>query len=134
MDLKLVRIEESDAGIFSEVRDVKTNKVLWLTAEHSYLGKPKLYDGVFTCVRGMHRLEGMTQDFETFEITGVTGHTDILWHVGNWPQIDSAGCLLMGEGKAPSSKGPMVTASKQAFAEFMSKQVGVQTFSLTVIS
>lgn len=133
MDLKLVRTTEGPEGIFSELRDAKFNKVLWLTAEHSYDGKPKLYDGTFTCVRGIHRLHDNVP-FEAFEITGVTGHTGILFHIGNWPQIDSDGCCLLGEGSAPSSKGPMVTASKQAFAEFMQRQTGLEHFLLTVVS
>lgn len=132
MDLTLVRTEESEEGIFSELRDAK-GKVLWLVAEHAYDGKPKLYAGTFTCARGTHKLHD-NKPFEAFEITGVDGHTGILFHVGNWPQIDSDGCCLLGEGKALSSKGPMVTASRQAFTEFMDKQAGIDSFILTVRS
>lgn len=132
MDLKLVRISESNDGVFSDLKDL-TGKTLWLTAEHAYDGKAKLINGVYKCVRGIHKLHNNVP-FEAFEITGVEGHTGILFHVGNWPQIDSNGCVLLGEGQAPSSKGPMVTASKQAFAEFMAKQAGLDSFTLTVIS
>lgn len=133
MDLKLVRTTEGPDGIFSELRDAKFNKVLWLTLEHSFYGKPKIPDGIFTCVRGQHRLHGMTEDFTTFEVTGVEGHSGLLIHTGNW-NSDSDGCILLGEGSASSSKGPMVTASKQAFAEFMQRQAGVDSFTLTVQS
>jgi Family of unknown function (DUF5675) len=132
MMLTLTRREMREDGIFSELTDEK-GKIIAKTLEHSYDCKPKLYDGEFTCVRGKHRLEGMTHDFETFEITGVSGHTNILWHTGNW-NADSMGCVLLGAGIAQSSKGQMITGSKQTFADFLSLLQGIDSFQLVVQS
>jgi hypothetical protein len=130
MMLTLARQEFRPDGIFSVLTDYK-GKILAHTLEHSYECKPKLYDGEFTCVRGQHQLEGMKQPFETFEITGVTGHTNILFHSGNWND-DSAGCVLVGEGIAQSDKGQMITASKQCFASLMTLLTGMDSFQLIV--
>ena len=130
MTLYLCREEKREDGIFSELRD-ESGKVLFQTLDHSYDCVPKLFDGTFKCVRGMHRLEGMTSDFETFEITGVTGHTDILFHSGNWNK-DSAGCVLLGLGIAQSPQGQMLTSSHQAFAEFIELTKGIDSFTLVV--
>lgn len=141
MTLTLTRIFDRSDGIFSELTDEK-GKIIARTLEHAYMFvndvskeryEPKLYDGTFTCKRSMHRLHGMKNDFETFEITGVKDHTNILFHWGNW-HTDSDGCVLLGEGIASSSKGQMITASKQAFAEFMELLTGVNEFSLVVQS
>ena len=130
MILKLIRVEHRDDGIFSELMDEK-GKIIARTLEHSYDKKPKLYDGQFTCVRGMHQLRSMRQPFETFEITGVQGHSNILFHAGNWNE-DSEGCVLLGEGTAYSPKGQMITASRQTFMNFMDMLNGINTFTLIV--
>src|SRR4051812_34647731 len=95
MNLKLVRKEFRQDGIFSELYDEQDNLIAH-TLEHAYLlgGKgpgeegytyiPKIPNGTFTCQRGPHRLHGMDHDFETFEITGVEGHDNLLFHWGNY--------------------------------------------------
>lgn len=135
MDLVITRVENREDGIFSEIKNAKM-EVLFHTLEHAYetgtQWLPKIPNGTFTCVRGPHRLHGMTQDFITFEITGVDGHVDLLFHWGNW-NADSEGCILLGEGIAQSSKGQMITSSKVAFEAFMKLQEGLDQFQLTVL-
>lgn len=131
MTLRLRRIEFREDGIFSELYD-PNGKILAHTLEHSYDLKPKLYDGTFTCVRGMHKLHNNVP-FQTFMIAGVTGHTGILFHVGNW-NADSDGCVLLGAGIAQSSKGQMVTGSITTFTEFMTLLQGLDQFELIVES
>lgn len=128
MDLTLQRTELEPDGIFSELRDERGNLVA-TTVEHSYECTPKLPPGVYVCKRGMHRLEGMTEPFETFEITGVVGHTNILFHVGN-TQDDSHGCVCLGSERI----GKMVAQSRVTFVKFMELQAGLDSFSLTVIA
>lgn len=123
-------MEYRDDGIFSELRD-ETGKVIAHTLEHSYDKKPKVELGAYKCVRGPHRLHGMVSDFETFEITGVQGHTGVLFHWGNWND-DSNGCVLLGEGIAASQKGQMVTNSRKTFQEFMDMLEGQNSFTLMV--
>lgn len=117
-------------GIFSELKDQNGN-LLAHTLEHSYDGLPKILNGTFTCVRGPHRLHNMTEDFTTFEITGVIGHKDLLFHWGNFNK-DSEGCVLLGQSEELVNGVEMVTTSRPTFAKFMSGLEGVDTFTLIV--
>lgn len=129
MDLILQRLEYKEDGIISELKD-ESGKHIAYTLEHSYDSKPKLNNGTHACVRGIHRLhDGIP--FETFEITGVPGHTGILIHAGNF-NADSDGCCLIGASYTTSNQGTMVTASKATFAHFMNMMNGVDQFNLSV--
>jgi hypothetical protein len=70
----------------------------------------------------------MVNPFETFEVTGVTWHTGILFHPGN-TEKDSSGCILLGTG----INGFTLSNSREAFAFFMSGLEGLDTFNLTVV-
>jgi hypothetical protein len=144
MDLFLIRNSKRPDGIFSNLVSSVDGAVLpgsvAVTVEHAYLGdggyQPKLQNGTFECVRGKHRLHGMDHDFETFEITGVPGHTGMLFHWGNYNE-DSDGCVCTGdavsEGDHDGRKHcEMVTNSRVAFARFMRLQEGVDRFTLRV--
>ncbi len=135
MNLTLTRTEYRSDGIFSELRDDQGDLVAH-TLEHAYTDNagpfiPKITNGIFTCQRGLHRLHGMTDDFETFEITGVEGHKDLLFHWGNYNR-DSKGCILVGQAEIDDGKEHMVTASRAKFAAFMELQQGLDSFQLTV--
>lgn len=129
MDLKLNRIDYRADGIVSELV-TPGGKIIAHTLEHSYDSKPKLPPGVYKCVHGTHRLHDNVP-FETFEVTGVEGHSGILFHQGNWNK-DSDGCILLGDAVATSKQGTMITNSKVALHDFMSLQAGVNSFTLTV--
>lgn len=138
MNLTLKRNHFQPDGIFGELRD-ETGLVVAVTLEHAYLespdGKwfPKIpLEGSFKCVRGKHRLHGMTEDFETFEVTGVEGHTNILLHWGNYNR-DSEGCILVGEKVAEIGSGEMITNSRATFAKLMKAQEGVESFQLSIV-
>lgn len=135
MDLALVRCDFRPDGIFSEIRNAG-GEMLFITLEHAYddgLGSftPKIPDGTYLCVRGNHRLAGMTQDFETFEITNVPGHTGILFHSGN-VNGDSDGCILLGLNLGNLNGQQAVVSSKAAFNQFLEMQDDVDQFRLTV--
>jgi hypothetical protein len=136
MNLTLRRKLYRADGIFSACYDESGIK-RWETLEHAYGSAdqgwlPKIPPGLWTCVRSMHRLHGMAHDFETFEITGVEGHSDLLFHWGNFNR-DSEGCILLGEDLFESKDGEeMITASRAAFADFMKLQEGVDSFTLEV--
>lgn len=127
MTLTLTRKDFTENGIFSELTDDK-GKLSLVTLEHSYDNKPKLYDGTFMCVRGIHRLHNNIP-FETFEITGVQGHIGILFHIGNYNK-DSDGCVLLGMDR----DNTMIQHSAIAFSKFISLLDSQQTFTLVVKS
>lgn len=131
MTLTLTRKDFREDGIFSELTDEK-GKSLAITLEHSYDNKPKLYDGTFNCVKGIHRLHNNVP-FETFEITGVKGHTGILFHVGNYND-DSDGCVLVGTDVKDPGEIRMVTHSLIAFSKFMGLVEKLSSFTLIVKS
>lgn len=100
------------------------------TLEHSYPDgggySAKIPPGSYLCRRGFHQLANGAP-FETFEVTGVTGHTGIVFHWGNYNK-DSSGCILLGEKRLPT----MLLYSKRAFAAFMFRLRGIDEFELTV--
>jgi hypothetical protein len=136
MDLKLVRNKFALYGITGEL--LKDNGTrLCFTLEHSYAQPmggclPKLANGIYTCQRGQHRLDGMALTFETFEILGVPRFmgapvTGILFHKGN-SNNDSHGCVLVGLEMGQGC----ILESALAFGEFLQIQEGCDQFTLTV--
>lgn len=139
MDLTLTRSAIAKDGVLGTL---KSNDLSFscVTLEHAYEDitsanrfNPKLPAGTYKCVRGQHRLHNMTSDFTTFEITGVPGHSNILFHWGNYNR-DSEGCVLIGDAVTTDSDGEvMITSSRLTFSEFMQFQNEVNEFILTVI-
>lgn len=131
MNLRLVRSRYSLYGVFGALLD-ELNRKIAITLEHAYPTMhgsftAKIPPGDYVCVRGQHRLPGMTNTFETFEVTNVPGHTGILFHKGNY-NSDSEGCILLGLLVATGC----VLESRQAFADFLAVQEGCDSFTLTV--
>lgn len=131
--LYLTRTSKGLDGIFGTI-DI-AGQIIAVTLEHSYPNgdsfAPKIPEGVFQCVRGLHRLEGMTHDFETFEIQ-VPGHTGILFHPGNFNK-DSSGCVLLGSSLfyySPHCR--ILKDSDIAFTKFMQCLDKINDISLTV--
>lgn len=136
MDMILTRKLNLSDGIFGELKSAD-GFFLCATLEHAYPDGAnfcaKLPSGTYVCQRGLHRLSGMANSFETFEITNVIGHTNILIHVGNYNN-DSSGCVLVGEKIVGMPNGMnMITNSKEVFGDFMDFQDGFDIFSLSVI-
>lgn len=139
MDLLLKRHQTGPEGQLSYLDDMSGHQ-LFVSIEHTYDdGKgnwlPKIPPGRYKCVRGMHQLTtgGL---FDTFEITGVEGHTGLLFHPGN-TERDSHGCVCIGNafGELPVPGGQIMDAvlgSRQAFDLFMTLQMPVDEFWLTV--
>lgn len=121
----LTRTRFVEAGIFGELSQDDGSFVAY-SLEHSYDCKPKLPAGAYACVRGEHQLH--SGPIETFEITGVPGHSGILLHPGN-SEGDSEGCVLLGT----SVSGDSLLASKAAFEAFLALVSGIDTFELTVV-
>lgn len=136
MKLVLTRTAREYRGVFGTlVSDDVSFKCV--TLEHAYPVfdgnfASKIAKGEYTCVRGMHRLEGMKDSFETFEITGVPGHSDLLYHWGNYNK-DSSGCVLLGDAIVEDYGNiKMITNSRDTFAKFMALMTGINSFQLIV--
>ncbi len=136
MDLRLKRTDKREDGVFGQLFRQDTGDQIACTLEHSYdagLGDgsytSKIPNGTYECVRGMHRLHNMKEPFETFEITGIKGHTNILFHVGNFNN-DSEGCVLVGGGYGGDPR--MLYDSRRTFTKLMNLQYGVDKFTLIV--
>lgn len=116
---------------------VSPEELLAVTLERAYPNsgtnsfQPKVPPGTYTCVRGLHQLEHMNAPFQTFEVTGVTGHTGILFHVGN-TQNDSIGCILLGSSMHWDGHTELILNSKVAFNRFMALQKDQNSFQLVV--
>jgi hypothetical protein len=126
--LKLTRTLIHESGACGELET--DSGFLCYTLEHTYSRGAGLYtklpDGEFTCRRGQHQLH--SGPIETFEITGVPGHTGILFHPGN-TQADSEGCVLLGMYRRSDMT---LRSSRVAFERFMAYLEGVDEFTLVV--
>ena len=130
MDLILKRTLFNKDGILGEL--ISDNGIFeCATLEHAYPinshgFEPKLPTGLYTCVRGMHRLSHMPHPFETFEIMNVPGHTGILFHPGNFNN-DSEGCVLLGEYHQGQGH-LLILNSQKTFERFIKAQNGINEF------
>lgn len=132
MTLLLSRYLYCDAGIFGTLGEGMIPS--FQTLEHSYstpVGyQPKIPRGSYECVRGPHRLNGMVDLFETFEVMGVKGHSGLLFHWGN-TNADSSGCILLGSIiDPPETKS--IRLSRNSFSEFMKLMSGINKFELDI--
>lgn len=135
MDWLLRTIAYRPDGVFSELYNGAD--LFCSTLEHAYQNEvawiPKIPRGAtYTCKRGMHNLVTYNKGlpFETFEVTGVAGHTGILFHPGNFNR-DSSGCILVGKELKQGVEW-WITHSKDQFASFMKTLEGIDEFSLRV--
>lgn len=131
--MKLVRDTWGPQGIFSTMQD-DGGAVVCQIAEHAYQQpdgswQPKVPPGTYRCVFGQHQLR--SGPIMTFEVTGVPGHTGILIHPGNWPQVDSDGCMLPGQTRATVGNQPIVARSELAWGALM-QMLGTDDFDLEV--
>ena len=106
---------------------VKDN-VFWI-AERPWRGNKKeiscIPTGTYTCKQYTSQRFG-----ETFEVCDVPNRTYILFHVGNFPEKDSHGCLLVGSSLMPEK--PAVSSSKVAMTKFREVLKDVEAFELKV--
>ena len=129
MELTLYRYPIlDDNGIFGYLL-TEGGEALCETLEHSFDGKPALPPGTYVCQRGPHCLKN-GHPFTTFEVTGVPGHTGILFHCGNRNE-DSKGCILVGD--TWEQVGGMITGSRVAFNRFLVYTKDLDSFTLHVL-
>lgn len=129
MKITLTRNEYSPCGVFGTLN---VDGAEFSTLEHNYfpphkeLG-PKVQLGIYSCKRGIHHLGAHGEHkIESFEVTGIPGHSGIIFHTGN-TQADSNGCILIGQ-----RVGFGLTSSRISFKKFMECLQGVSEFTLIV--
>lgn len=132
--ITLKRLHKKAEGIFS-ILFVDGSQ--FYTLEHSFLQPDGGYDAIlqpriYTCQLGEHQLKHDPTPFQTYEVTGVTGHWGVLFHVGNWNK-DSDGCILVGSNIDLTGVPPMITHSEIAFKSFMTLMNNVDSFTLNVM-
>ncbi len=135
MGMTLSRSNFLSCGIFGTLKS-DDGGFNCCTLEHAFQDAgawlPKLPTGTYQCVRGVHQLLHGAP-FETFEITGVPGHTGILLHQGN-VNDDSNGCVLVGKSIEHLNNGvDIITRSRITFEAMMLHLTAVDQFTLTVI-
>lgn len=140
MVLTLQRLDYLSNGIFGTLSNEDSSLFL-ATAEHSYpiqpadatslstTYAPKVPIGQYNCVLGTHQLAKSPKPFDAYCLQDVPGATGILIHPGNYPQVDSEGCILIGLSRV----GFMIQMSQDAFKLFMNTLAGVKNFQLNII-
>ena len=124
MQAKLTRLYGIPGGILGKL-DICDQT--FMTLERLFDGNLKIASGkIYTCKRGIHKLEHMIEPFVTFCID-VPGHTNILFHVGNYVN-DTDGCVLLG--LCFNAEG--LKQSERAFTQFMQITAPYEEFDLAV--
>lgn len=134
-DLELVRVAVSEAGCFGVLvaHGVPLGQVTLERTEPADPSAPtgaqlvKIPDGKYVCRRTYFIRGG----YDTYEVTGVIGHSRLLWHKGNHER-DSDGCILVGQKFASRLLAPGVELSSLGFHEFMLWADGRESFELEV--
>lgn len=126
----LQRADFLKEGIFGTLR-TDDGEELYKTLEHAFPtadGRflPIIPIGEYLCVKGLHHLSH--GPVITFEVTGVLGHTGLLFHVGNC-NADSKGCILLGQSILGNR---LLHRSVSAFTDFMAQMEYFDSFTLVV--
>ena len=129
-DLSLVRVAVRFDGAFGVLLD--RGAPFAVSCEHTYgqgTTAPivKIPAGTYQCQRTYFAGGG----YDTYEVTGVPGHSRLLFHRGN-TEVDSDGCILVGEYFGEIGGVPAVMLSQMAFTAFMHRMAGRDSFSLEV--
>lgn len=85
----------------------------------------KIPPGVYRCEPTIfHR-----GNYATYEVTGVPGHTRLLFHMGNYEK-DTEGCILVGS----EFRSSWIAGSRLAFQTFLAKTDAATGFELEVVA
>lgn len=68
----------------------------------------------------------------TFEVVGVKGRTDILFHKGNIEE-NTLGCILIGEQFEALNGKPAILKSGKGYNEFMQRLQGEGSFAISIM-
>lgn len=126
----LKRIADIDSGMFGVL--LMEQYPFCVTGERKWLNnKPNescIPKGEYTCKRVQSPKFG-----NTFEVQGVSGRDDILFHKGNNPLVDSHGCIILGSSFDLINGSLAVANSGTAFTKFMNALQGEDEFKLVIV-
>lgn len=134
-DLELVRVAVSPEGAWG-VLLVDGVPAGLVTLERTYplhedaprgAQVVKIPAGRYLCRRTRYHRGG----YETYEVTGVEGHSRLLFHRGNVEE-DSEGCILVGRRFGWLGIRPAVLESTSAWLDFTRLCAGRSAFALRV--
>ena len=89
----------------------------------------KIPKGRYRCTRTKY----YRGNYDTFEVTGVLGHSRLLFHAGNM-EADSEGCILIGRRFGLLHGQPAVLESIRGFGDLMALLANKPSFDLMVRS
>ena len=87
-------------------------------------GQPVIPAGRYVCKPRRYNRGG----YQTYEITGVEGHSLLLFHKANW-ETDLEGCVGIGESFETLDGRIGIAQSSKGFIEFMDKVGDLPSFS-----
>jgi hypothetical protein len=128
MKLDLIRFESTDSATFGVL--MLGTRAFCLTLERPWKQNMRevscIPEGTYLCkpVNSPHF-------GPTWEIQGVPGRANILFHKGNYA-TDSKGCILLGKCIADFPEGRGISQSKEAFLEFSRKLAVFHEIFLTI--
>ena len=132
MKMTIKRIAYTKYGTFGVFID-DTGVPFALTLERTWKqNQPSIDDVPGSCVpAGKYKCKRVDSPKfgDTFEVTGVSNRSNILFHQGNL-MADSHGCILVGEQFEPLHGIPAIQASEKAFDEFKKKTIAFEEFDL----
>jgi hypothetical protein len=134
-DLELVRVSIAPEGAFGVIlvdlipTGVVTLERTYPVAESAPRGAQfvKIPPGFYRCVRTAYMRGG----YDSYEVTGVAGHSRLLFHAGN-DELNSEGCILVGQRFGLLNGQPAVLSSQLGFGEFIRLAAGRAVFGLLV--
>lgn len=115
MLITVKRVAHLDEGVFGAI--LHLGVPFGVTLEHSFAdNQPIIPAGVYQCVATKYHKGG----YPTFEITGIAGHSRLLFHKGN-VESDLQGCVAIGEAFSTLDGKLSIAQSGAGFGEFMQK-------------
>lgn len=117
------RVAKLPEGCFGAI--LHTGAPFGVTLERTFGRDVVIPAGEFLCVATKYHKGG----YPTFEITGVAGHSRLLFHKANW-ETDLEGCVGIGEGFALLDGRLAIAQSGPAFAEFLQKVGHLPSFQV----
>lgn len=129
-DITLLRVSREPAGCFGVL--LQDSIPFACTVERTYplagnVQLVKIPAGTYTCKKTIFHKKG----YQTYEITGVAGHSRLLFHRGN-VEDDSEGCVLVGQGFGLVSGRDGILYSTAGFHEFMRRAADRDSFTLVI--